>query len=660
MEEILVIKTKKDKKDHKMTEMGSNEEAFSFVQGNMPFFEGYAKGRIKIEQAPEGMNTFGFNLENNTIYINSMFYEKLGFSKEKTIFATLHEIEHFLEKIQMLSEEGGEKNFEKYLKKLETSKAFGLMDNCVADIHENKTVVSRTNEGMKDLEEKIYKEDLFPETDFTAEPRHIQFCQTILREARVESEKCNVAPDVREKLDELTKVKGLMDIMTNPHTKMLLRLELQDKYIFPKVLELMEKDMEDKKNQEEKQGESSDSKDKKGDEGKESNPNEKGKESDGKGDKNDQDKGTKDQKKTNKKNKGDNTENETNPDIVFADDYEKAFKKVPNAVPTEEIKKALKEWKEEKNKNSPDKMDQEYADKIGVEKKDLQEYRKIAESLQKIANPETSVNILEELKDLFTRIISKRLKERLAPRYPMEEGDELFDPAQLVSDVKSGNLKPKVWEDTEIKEKKGDRFGEVEITLVCDRSSSMKDGNGQKAVEQRKSAVLMMEALKDFAEMCDEEKMKVDKPLEIKSEIYSFASSTEDKTPLKKMGKDLGEVERINVLKKLQNLPGSTTDFNCLEAIFEGLDDQTKQKIAIGELKKIVFVFTDGGSDSVPKVQTALKSLRDLGVVVIGIGLTQAGEPAKTTYAPNAQVVNDVSNLPIVLGELLKEHLKDI
>jgi hypothetical protein len=188
----------------------------------------------------------------------------------------------------------------------------------------------------------------------------------------------------------------------------------------------------------------------------------------------------------------------------------------------------------------------------------------------------------------------------------------------------------------------------------------MTDGNGQKAVEQRNSAVLVMEVLKDFAEMCDEEKIKVDKPLEVKSEIYSFASSAEDKTPLKKMGKELGEAERINVLKKLFDLPGSTTDFNCLESINEGLDNDTKQKIAIGELKKIVFVFTDGGSDSVARVQKALKSLRDDGIVVVGIGLTQAGEQAVTTYAPNAQVVNNISDLPIVLGELLKEHLKDV
>lgn len=660
MEGITVIMAKKDEKETPKTQIGDHSEAFSFVQENKDFFEHHAKGKIKIEPAPAGLDTFAFNLENNTIYINSMFYEKLGFSKEKTIFATLHEIEHFLEKIQMLSEEGGEKNFEKYLKNIENSKAFSLMDNCVADIRENKTVISRTNKGMKDLEEKIYKEDLFPETDFTSQPRHIQFCQTILREARVGSEKCNVAPEVRNAVDEIAKVKGLMNIMTNPQTPMSTRLKLQDKYIWPKVQELLEKDIEEEKNKEEQEKNEQEGDSKENQEGKE------GQEENKDGNENGEDKNDKEQKgeksedeKEGKNGKPKKSEDKNgDPNKMFAEDYEKAFKKVPNAVPTEEVKKAFKEWKEEKQKNNPDKVDQEYADKIGVEKEDLQEYRKIAEKLQEIVNPETNVSVMEELKNLFYRIIAKRLKERFTPKYPMEEGDELSDPAQLVSDVRAGNLNPKVWEDTEIKERKGDKFGEVEMTLVCDRSGSMDEG--RKAVEQRNSAVMMMEVLKDFAEMCDEEKMKVDKPLEIKSEIYSFASSSEDKVPLKKMSKELGEAERINVLKKLFDLPGSTTDFNCLEAIYEGLDERTKQKIKEGELKKVVFVFTDGGSDSVSKVQTALKKLRDAGVVVVGIGLTKDGEPAKTTYAPNAEVVENVENLPVVLGELLKEHLKDI
>lgn len=643
MESSKFFEVKKDKKEE---ETPKNADSFGSVEKQKDFFEHYTKDKVEIVEGNE--NSFHFITKKITI--DPKRYEGLDYSEEMTTHSVLHEIEHLLEDLQLLKEDGGEKVFDKLLKKLEQSKAYGLMNNSLADVRENKAVISKTNKGMVELEKKKITEKLFAETDFTQLPKHIQLCYALFRENRVANEKCIVSPEVRKMLDEVAQNKMLMNVMTHPETPMSMRIKLQDKYIWPKVEALLEQDMEDEKNKEENEqdGDSQENQDEnQGDDSQDKKDESEDKNSDKK---------DKKPKKGNKKGQP----KENDPNKIFADEYEKADKKFPNAVPTEEVKKALKEWKEEKHKNDPDKIDQEYADKLGVEKKDLQEYRKIAEELEKIVNPETNVGIMEELKDLFSRIIAKRIKEQLSPKYPVEEGDELVDPAQLVSDVKSGNLQPKVWEDTEIKERKGDKFGEIEITLVCDRSSSMTDGDGQKAVEQRKSAVLIMEALKDFAEMCDEEKMKVDKPLEIKSEIYSFASSDEDKVPLKKMGKELGEAERINVLKKLNHLPGSTTDFNCLEAINDGLDEETKKKILVGELKKIVFVFTDGGSDDVRRVKSALRKLRKDGIVVIGIGLTSAGAPAKNTYAPNAEVVENITSLPVVLGGLLKEHLKNI
>jgi len=663
MEGTNIIEAKKTEKPENREETGGNgehAEAVALVEKHRDFFEHYAKGKIKIEPAPKEIPTFAFDLEKNTIYVNSMFYKKLGLSEEKTVFATLHEIEHFMEKLQILSEDGGEKIFDKFLKRIKASKAFSLMDNCVADIRENRAVVSKTNKGMGELEAKTYKEDLFAETDFTSQPRHIQFSQALLREARVPGEQCQVSPDVRQALDEVAKVKGLMEIMTNPETPMSMRLKLQDKYIWPKVEALLEKDIEDKKKQKEQEkkekGEGEGESGEQGDKKEDQEDSEDGEKSEKQGDeskKGKKDKGEKSDGGEEEKDEG----GETDPNKLFADEYAEVEKKFPEAVPVEETEKAFKEWKESQKKNSGDKDDEDYAKKIGVEKKDLQDYRKIVESLEKIVNPETDVNVIEELKNLFSRIISKRLKKVQAPKYPVEEGEELVDPAQLVADVKSGNLQPKVWEDTEIKEKKGDRFGEVEITLICDRSSSMA---GLKAEEQRKSVVLVMEVLKEFAELCEVEKINIDKPLEVKSEIYSFAGSSEDKTPLKKMSTELGEAERINVLKKLYDVPGSTTDFNCLEAIDTNLDDKTKIKIKIGELKKIVIVFTDGGSDNPVKAQGVLKSLRDNGVVAIGVGITSEGAPVLSTYAPNALVVEEAQKLPIILGELLKEHLKDL
>lgn len=641
-------------------------EAVALVEKNRDFFEHYAKGKIKIEPAPAGLKTFAFDLEKNTIYLNSLFFQKMGLPEEKTIFATLHEIEHFMEKIQILSEEGGQRTFTKFLSRLKASRAFSLMDNCVADIRQNRAVVSKTNRGMAELETTMYQEDLFAETDFLGRPRHIQFSEALLRESRVPSEKCQVAPEVRQALEEIAKVPNLLEVMTNPETPMSLRLKLQDKFIWPKVQTLLEQDIEEKKRQkEEKKKGGADTLD--GAEGAEDGAGDVGA---GKNDNKEREKkggDNEDQAEDGEESQGGEGESEasgendgekTDPNKIFAKDYEEAESKFPEAIPLEKIEEAFKKWQEaQKNQNTPDQADEAYAQNLGVKKEALQNYRRLVESLEKIVNPETDMPVIEELRNLFNQIISKRLKLAQAPKYPVSEGDELVDPAQLVADVKAGNFEPKVWEDVEIKEKKGDKFGEVEITLICDRSGSM---NGIKAEEQRKSAVLVMEALKEFAELCEQEKINIDKPLEVRSEIYSFASSEDDDKPLKKMSPELGEVERINVLEKLKEITGSTTDFRCLEAIAANLSEEIRIKLKIAELKKIVIVFTDGESDDPVRTQVNLKNLRDNGVFVIGVGITSAGQSVLSTYAPEAQVVEDVSRLPLVLAELLKEHLHNL
>ncbi len=588
-----------------------------FVQRNRDFFEHYARGSLKFEPAPEGLDTFAFDLEKNTLYVNSRFYHSQGYelSDEETSFAVLHETEHLQEKLQFLGERNGVRNFERYLARIKESQAFSLMDNCVADIRENRTVVKRTSRQFADIERALYREDLFKSADFTAAPRHIQFCQALLRENRIPDERCTVAPEVREKLDKLIAIVGkdgthVIDAMTHPDTPMSLRLRIQDRFIWPVVKELLDEDMKDKKK--------------------------------GKG-------------------KQEAGEDKPNPDEMFADAYAEAEKQNPHAVPVKNIEEALEKYKEHHAANPGDQADQEYADKIGVKKEDLQRYRDIVKSLEQVINPETNESVIEELRRLISRIISRRLKPAMAPRYPVPEGEELVDPTELYTQVKAGNLEPKAWETHEVQERKGARFGEIEITLVCDRSGSMEEGGKMKLYEQRKAAVLLMEALKEFADRCDEERMNMDVPLEVRSEIYAFDATSADRRPLKALLPELDEKTRIEVSGILSSAPGQrTTDFMPLEAIGAGLSSETKQKITDGELKKIVIVFTDGNSDDPGRVQLALESLRDAGVVAVGVGITQDGAAALTTYAPEARLAEKAEHLARVLRELLQEHLVDV
>ena len=627
-EKLIVKQEGGSAREESKSETEAHQKAMDFVERNRNFFEHYARGRVKFEPAPPGLDTFAFNLETNTIYINSRFYKQRGLSDQQTTFGTLHEVEHLLEKKQILSETGGARVFQRYLKRLDDSQAFNFLDNRVSDLRENRTIVSNTDKkgGEFDrLKRSLYKEVLVPETDFTSKPRHIQFVEALSREGEINDEKCTVSPEVRAKLDEIQAIKGkdgssLMEAMTRPTTSMSKRLLLQDKFLWPAVQELLEKDVEDHKKNKDKGG-------KGGETGE----------------------------------KGEPLEGPVDPNEIFKEEYEQAANRVPNAVPREEIEKAFKEWQEGRSENLADRADREYADRIGVKPEDLRRYREIVASLEKTVNPETGESVIDELRQLINRIIARRLKPSIAPRYPVEEGEELVDPSELVSQVKSGNLEPKAWQTQEIKEKIGKKFGEIEITLVCDRSESMAQEGGAKLVEQCKAGVLMMEALKEFADAADAERINLEKPLEVRSEIYTFQATDADAKPVKKMSKELGEKERIKVTAILSSAPGNrTTDFVSLGAIMESLDEERIQKIAAGELKKIVIVFTDGMSHGVQQVKNALEDLRGKGVIVVGVGVTEGGKPALETYAPDAKLAEVAEKLPIVLGDLLKEHLADI
>jgi hypothetical protein len=666
-----------------------HEQAMAFVESHREMLEHYARGSIVIEPAPKGLNIFAFNLKKNTIYINSMFYKELGLSDERTLFASLHEIEHFLEKKQILAENGGIFKFKKYLDRIKKSRAFSLTDNCVADIHVNRSVISKSNEDMQDIEKGMYTEILFKEKDFTKAPRHIQFAQALLRESRVPDEKCIVSDEVRVKLDQIEKVKGksgisLIDIMTSPNTSMSDRLALQDKFIMPIIEELKEKDIEEEKEKrkekkeekkkkdkkEKKEGEDEKDKEDEGEKGEENddeNEGEKGEENEegdnGEGkDDEDGESGEGDDKKGTESGDGDLDE-DFDPNELWKKEYDKADEMTPNAVSQEDIEKAVEEYEKAKKaemkseKEIQEELDEEYAKNIGVKKEDLQQYRKLVKDLEKIINPETNRNVIEELRELIAKIISKRKNKKLNPKYPVEEGEDLVEPAELVAEVRRGNLSPKVWETHELKEKQDNKFGEIEISLVCDRSGSME---GQKLIEQQKATVLMMEALKDFADICKKEKGNLNKPLEIRSEIYSFQSSDDDRKPIKVMSGDLSEIDRIKTASKLASCNGSTTDFVPLETIASSLEEKTKRKIKEGELKKIVIVFTDGESDDLGRVVGVLKNLRENGVVTIGIGITNSGSKTLITYAPDGRLAETAEKLPIILGDLLKEHLASV
>ena len=113
--------------------------------------------------------------------------------------------------------------------------------------------------------------------------------------------------------------------------------------------------------------------------------------------------------------------------------------------------------------------------------------------------------------------------------------------------------------------------------------------------------------------------------------------------------------------KRLGGADGkSTKDFLVLETLLKNLSDDEREKLETGTLKKIIIVMTDGESSDASRVETELGALRESGVIVIGVGITEGSRAALATYAPEARLCEQVEDLPRVLADLLKEHLASL
>jgi nitric oxide reductase activation protein len=195
------------------------------------------------------------------------------------------------------------------------------------------------------------------------------------------------------------------------------------------------------------------------------------------------------------------------------------------------------------------------------------------------------------------------------------------------------------------------------VTLVADRSGSME---GEKAAEQRKAVAVILETLKEFSDELDEARRDLAVDLNVRTESWTFGDDAEVEM-LKPLSKELTEKQRVHVYNTLADTPGGhTKDFLALENIARELSPEDLEKIQNKKLKKILIVTSDGVSDDVPRLQKALKSLRDKGIVVIGVGITAEASAVKTSYDPGGQVCKNIPELPLTLGNLLKDHLSEL
>ena len=267
--------------------------------------------------------------------------------------------------------------------------------------------------------------------------------------------------------------------------------------------------------------------------------------------------------------------------------------------------------------------------------------------------------LIKELREVFKKIISRRLKERMRFSPQLEkEGEEIEEGALAEAYVESkAGGEVRAFRDVERKKREEVGYGMLDMTLANDLSGSME---GTKLVMDRKSKLLFMESLADFQKEIEEAELEsgLSLGLEIRTETRAFGDFGD--AELKKLGTHLDEKERISVWKKLHQAGGGTPDYLSLEEVLKSISANYEKELRDKKRRKVVVVLSDGESQDSSRVQRALKELRDKGVIVFALGMTESGQAVKDTYRPDAEVITDINKLPQAVQKIILKHTEDL
>lgn len=557
-------------------------------------------------------NEWSINPETGSATFDPKFFTEKGYTSSQALFASMHEVKcHLVEVSDLLDTKEGSKEYSRLKQRIKKQR-FKIWENCRTDIKGNLAITEFAPSLTGDRE-SVYREKLWPVTDFTDKPKHLQFMYAILRRSMVPGEDVTIDPKVTEEIGKLRHVTGkdgktrdVIALSTDPHIDPLLALKLSNRYIEPVIDKLFKEDVE---------------------------------ENNGKG------KGEKGKKS---KEKGD-------PQDAFVDDYAEYDEKHPEPFDEKELEKKIRQAKATQSVSS--RQQAGYSEEHGISPEDVANYYKEYQKIEPYIEP---------LRQIFRKIIEQR---QIPVRHlaALKEEGVMIDPGlvtQTYLDVRAGISNPKTMKDFEgilVDEKIPTSF---EVTVVCDRTGSMQYGT--KIPEQRRTGVLLLEALKEFSDVV-EEQGPLAPELTIKSEVRSFGDDPNHTEVLKPLSHTLTEKDRVSVFKKLGTCDSGTNNEEVmLDKLFKSIQEETAKdstylaRIKSGKLRKFLIMLTDGQVGNYEATRTQIQKLRDLGVVVAGVGITEDGQDAVKTYAPDGQVAREASDLPKVLQSLLEQYLEQL
>lgn len=630
-------------------------------------------------------NGFYIDLETGVVNLDTKWFKEKGYSKEQLRWAVLHELSHFrdlatdpkkmMENFDYIKAEAKDTGV-LILKKWED--AYGQSDpelienlkkqqplnpkkptetmnqteraaydihhtfyNILDDIYVNNMVATKAanyeaSEAEGQQVRKLYQEKLFPETDYSKLPRHLQFIYKLIREEMVKDESVQVSDEVQTRLEQAIQFQGkdytpqqIVDGFLKPRsgrdTKAGQRYFVARNTLEPIFKELLARDLA------------------------EWQPKKPDKQKGGKGGDNNEQA----ERSANPFEQPYQDFNENNPDQISDSAIEDWMnknedkKKIETAKKDQEAKEENKSAGQKANE-AQDKMDQVWADKHGIKIETLRQYRRLEQEV---------APYLEDLSKMWQRIIfgkTKILERGMAGHF--KSGTEM-DIGKVIDEwpkIDKGNAEEaRVMKKMTQKEVLTERPELIRVRLVGDLSGSM-DSNKKHILEQ--SLVLLLSSLREFNTHLNLTRQQTKSKLTVDTEVWLFGNEAKLVKPLR--GQDDFDDDLAQMIKMFEQTStelGSTCDHKPLKKIISSLDQEEQNRIAQGKIMEMVFEITDGGSSNSAATKKAVDELVEIGVIAraFQIGQTSDGE---------RQIFNQVwnSNREEKLGEIVGEKIENL
>lgn len=289
-----------------------------------------------------------------------------------------------------------------------------------------------------------------------------------------------------------------------------------------------------------------------------------------------------------------------------------------------------------------------------------------------------------EWQKLFCIICSKREIHRRAFRGPVRqsEGTRLKDTVTAYIDIVAGHPDPGGFELDATRKEQVIDVQSFHDDVIVDLTASMEKtddlGNSMR-LEQKKMILGSLSALSRLNEMLSDSRIrsKLRAPLSIQSALYSVQGGAElgTFTDLSRKSDESVEHWLTDLFRRLDHTVQGRGDLlSALKSYRGTVSADMQQDIASGSLKKMLTIFSDGmeelmqdqrGQSELLAIQKEIAELRQLGIVVQGIGFTKSAKAITVVCndpkdAQAAVVVDDVSRAVTVRNTMLAKHLLEV